>query len=142
MKDFLLKYLKSNPDAFIWVCAWVTYCHAVDDVIDGDKTDSKFILDTFRFAPVLFGNVFYLTNLSALYPLVLMSHDAYEESVRMEKSNQKWQRHYADILRQSANEVILKGIEIVGGLELRQKASLELRELSYKTHHDETGKPV
>ncbi len=142
MQDFIKKYLSSDLDATLWVLGYLTYAHSIDDVIDGDKTDSTFILNTFRFAPVLFSNSFYLNHIGALYPLVIMAHDTYEESVKMEKSTVKWQRHYADVLRQNGNEVLLKCVEIVGGLENRKLAAVELRELAYKTHHTDEGKPT
>lgn len=150
---FLKKYLMADPDAFCWVCAYGLYVHAIDDIIDGDKTDSEFILKTFEFAPVVYGNIFYLKNFTKLYPLVKMTSNAYMDSVLLEKeiksraaefdgSELAWKKSASDILRQSGNEVILACIEIVNDVETRRKASLELRRISYLTHHDKEGNPV
>ena len=139
---FIRKYLLQNPDAAGFVMCYVIYCHAIDDIIDGDKTDWQHILKTFSLAPILFSNVFYMQHYGKLYPLVKMAHDSYGDSVFMERRNSKCMKHYSDILRQNANEVILACVEIVNGPEVRLQASIELREGSYKMHHDEVGKPI
>lgn len=140
--DFIAKYLGDNIDAHLWVLSYGVYVHAIDDIIDGDKTDSEFILKTFEFASMIYSYPFYLQNLHILYPLVKTASNTYMDSVKMEQSKEKWARDYADILRTHGNEVILAVIEIVCGLDIRRQASMELREISYKAHHNELGQPV
>lgn len=155
--EFLKKYLDSDPDALLWVMSYGLYAHLIDDIIDGDKTDSEHILKTFEFAAVIYSNNFYLKHITLLYSLVKMASNTYMDSVLLEKelkSDKKtalpvehqptaaWKSSCADILRQSANEIILACVEIVGGIEKRREASLELRQLSYKIHHDKSGNPI
>lgn len=136
-EQFLDKYLKEkDEDAFIFVSLYVIYCHAIDDLIDEPQPDYNNLLDTFALAPVLFGNNFYVQHFHKLYPLVKMAHYAYKDSVKMEKSNEKWKQYLSDALRQQANEVIIEVINIVhGSVEIREEASMLLREIAYKTHH-------
>jgi hypothetical protein len=151
--DFLKKYLDSDPDALLWVMSYGMYCHAIDDIIDGDKNDSEFILKTFEFATIIYSNVFYLRHITTLYSLCKMASNTYMDSVLLEKEIAKnpgamltpenaWKLSCSDILRQNGNEVILAVVEIVGGIDKRREASLELRKISYATHHDKEGKPV
>jgi hypothetical protein len=142
----LRKYLDSNPDALAWICIYGIYAHAIDDIIDNDipsdKTRQQFILQTFEFAEVIYSSHFYQANLSALRPLIKMASNDYMDSVLLEGDTEEaWKKHTCDALRQTANAVILAVIEIVGGIEKRREASLELRELSYRTHHKE-DKPI
>lgn len=138
---FLRKYLNSNPDALAWICAYGIYCHAIDDIIDNDipsdKSRQQFILQQFEFAEVIYSNHFYLSHIHLLRPLIKMASNDYMDSVQLEDSEEEWKKAVCDALRQTANAVILAVIEIVGGVEARRNASLELRELSYHTHHKE-----
>jgi hypothetical protein len=96
-------------------------------------------LDCFALAPVLYGNIFYLTWFGRLYPLVKMAHYSYADSVKLEGQIEKWKQHCSDVIRQNANEVIIECIDIVHGVEVRKEASLILREIAYKTHHTLEG---
>ena len=140
--DFLNKYLQSNPDALLWALSYGLYVHSIDDIIDGDKNDSEFILKTFEYALIVYAYPFFVQHIQMLYPLCKMASNTYMDSVLMERSSNKWDKNYADVLRQMGNEVILAVIEIVCGLNVRRHASIELREISYKMHHDQLGNPV
>lgn len=139
---FLKHYLQADPDALAWVIAYTKYVHAIDDIIDGDNTSSEHIIRTFEFAAVIYSNVFYLRNLSYLYPLVKVVSNAYQDSVILEKSPEKWQRYVADGLRQHGNELILACVELVGGYDARREASMKLRDIAYRSHHNEIGEPI
>lgn len=146
---FLKKYLADNPDALCWVLLYITYAHAIDDIIDGDKdgTRSKeFILKVFEYAAILYSHVFYQINIHLLYSLVVMASNTYMDSVILEfstvTSDKPWKNSAQDYLRQSANELILMCIQIVGGIDKRREASLELRDISWRCHHTKGGKPV
>lgn len=142
---FAENYLGENPDALVFCLNYVAYAHMIDDIIDEDIPPDmhrkQFIMQTFRIAPVLFANIFYLNNFSTLYGLVKMAHDSYVESLTYESSNEEWKQRLGDFLRQNGNEVILACIEIVGGSVKKIQAAVELRELAYETHHTPEGKP-
>lgn len=141
--SLLGQYLGSNPDALVWTLACMTYFHSIDDIIDGDKTDDEFILKTFRLAITIYSYHFYVANIHDLRPLVESAHDAYRDSVRLEKENDaKWKQHISDVIRQNANDLILKVIQLVAGLDARNEAALKFRELSYRTHHNELGERI
>ena len=116
--NFLRKYL-TQPDALLWVMMYTLYVHAIDDIIDGDKTDSEHILKTFEYAAVLFSNEFYLRNIALLYPIVKIVTNSYADSVQMERSNVPWRRQAADVLRQTGNDMILMCIEICSDIDTR-----------------------
>lgn len=138
---FLEKYLSPDPDALLWVLSYTTYVHAVDDIIDEEIRDEEFLLKTFEMAAVVYSSHFYVRNISALYPLIVMASNTYMDSVILEKQSEAWKRYTADHLRQTGNEVILACIQIVGGMDVRRQASMELREISYFLHHDSEGRP-
>lgn len=149
MKDnpyipFLLKYF--NGDALLWVVAYGLYVHSVDDIIDNEipaaEDKHQFVLQTFEYAEAVYTNNYYLANITRLRPLVKMASSAYMTSVQLEKSNEPHHKIVADHLRSQGNEVMLAVVEIEHGSIIRQQASLELRAISYKTHHNELGQPV
>lgn len=139
--NFLGKYLSPNPDALLWVLGYTIYVHAIDDLIDGDKSGSEFILKTFEFAAVVYSNKFYINNITMLYPLVVTASNCYMDSVILEqsRSNSHWKNTVSDSLRQNGNELILACVQIVGGIEARREASLELRDISWRNHHTTEG---
>ncbi len=142
---FLRKYLEVG-DALLWVLAYATYVHSVDDIIDNDIPDEKnkhrFILETFEFAECVYAAPYYVMNMNRLRPLIKMASNDFMDSVALADSDKDHHKRISDNLRCSGNAVILAVIEIEGGVELRNKASLELREISYTTHHLADGTPV
>ena len=143
---FLNKYLGNYQDALLWVSAYGIYTHDIDDIIDCEiptaHTPHEFILKTFEFAETVYTNIFYLQNIHKLRPLIKAASNAYMDSVILEKSDKPHHKHISDHLRTVGNELILAVIEIVSGIDKRREASLELREISYSTHHTESGVPI
>lgn len=145
--EFLQKYLGADLDALTWVAAFNTYAHAIDDIIDGEipptsLNDKEFVVRTFEFAAIIYSHIFYQRNQHVLYSLVKMVTNTYMDSLHLEQSPEAWKKKYADVLRQSTNELVLACIEIVGGYDKRREASLQLRELSYHAHHTVEGTPI
>jgi hypothetical protein len=139
--NFIQKWLKDSPDARAWLAAYGIYTHAIDDIIDGDKTDNQHILKTFELAAKLYMHPFCRAHHYILYSLIIMASNTYMDSVLLERSAEIWKQKVADALRQCGNEIMLACVEIVGGVEARREASLELREISYWTHHKEDLTP-
>jgi hypothetical protein len=139
--NIISKYLHGKPDAQSWLLLYGIYAHAVDDVID-EKTDNTHKLRTFETALILYNHVYYRRYCDYLYALCKIAHTAYADSVRLERSENKIDQLIADPLRQYGNELILFIIELEEGKEARDAASIELRKLSWETHHNEDGKPV
>lgn len=144
--EFLRRHLQNNYDAILWVLAYGILCHSIDDIVDGDISKdlnkSQFMLQQFEFTEVVYTNQFYLDNIFKLRPLVKAASQAYMDSVILEQSSNPIHKRMADPLRQLGHEVILACVEIVGGVNARRAASIELREIGWKTHHDELGNPV
>jgi hypothetical protein len=142
IKDIVEEYLIDSVDAQLFFYSYLIHCHAVDDVIDGDRTDSEFIIKCFDFTVTLCSCRFYQHYSATLEPLMHAAANAYADSVVMERSKVQWKQQYADVLRQSGNEVLLACIGIVAGIDKKREASLKLRELAYLEHHDKEGKPI
>lgn len=140
--EVIRKYLHGNPDAQSWITLYGIYAHSIDDIIDGERTDNKHILFTFETGLMLYSHIFYQRNFVHLYALCKMAHTAYADSVHLERSEDAIDKLIADPLRQYGNEIILAVIEIVSGKEARDAASIELRKISYRTHHLKDGTPV
>lgn len=138
-QEFVKKYLGHNEAAHNWVLAYTVYAHCIDDIVDKDNDSPDFILKTFRLAIDLYSFPFYIHYSSVLKPLLETAHDAYRDSVIMEKSDEDWQLKVSDIIRSNAVDVVLMAILIVSDIDTRNAAALELRKISYNTHHDSKG---
>lgn len=131
-----------DKEAMDFLLKWRQYVHAIDDIIDGDRSGPEFILSTFASAATLYSHPFYLRNITALRQLVYNCTNAYTDSVNWEKSATEWQRQFADHYRHFGAEMVLAVAGIVGGYEHMRSISPELRVICWFEHHDAEGNPV
>jgi len=131
-----------SPEGYEFCVSFLMYAHCVDDIIDGEKTDSEFILETFEYAAVIYSLAFYRKHADMLLPIIKSITNSYADSVQLEKCTEGWKQQYADVLRQNANDLLAICVEICSGIHARRKFSMKVRELSYESHHNkETGRP-
>ena len=137
----LQEYL--SVEGYAFCTAFLIYAHCIDDIIDGDKQDSEFILRTFEYAALLYSLPFYQQHTGMLLPVIKSVTNSYADSVQLEKCNEEWKQKYADVLRQNGNDLLSACVEICSGIERRREFSMRVREISYKSHHDEvTGERI
>lgn len=98
-----------NHNAVVFITAFHAYCHAIDDLIDGDVpfTPEAF-MDVLMQANSLYSTPFYIENWFRLQPVVAMITSTYADSVAWEKADEEWKRQTADVLRLCGNDMILK----------------------------------
>ena len=132
-----------NTDAFLFVCLWAVYVHAIDDIIDGEKhmQSAESILEVFAQANILFTQPFYRQHAEELQMVVMKATNAYADSVALEKSADKGLRKMADVLRFAGNEMLFAVALICGGFQHMSQLSPRIREMSWAAHHDENGAP-
>lgn len=144
--EFLLsklqQYLNHDPEAVKFIQSFCQYCHDIDDIIDGDKTNTEHILKTFCNAAAIYSSNFYHRYSLQLYPIVLNITNTYADSVKWEKSDVDWKRAVSDTLRSCGNDMIYIVVGICSGYDAMRDVSALLREVSYNHHHDEIGKPI
>lgn len=135
-----------NELAMSFLTVWDGYIHAIDDIIDGEKTDAEHILATFAIAPVLYSHPFYLKNLESLRQIVLNTTNAYADSVAWEKSEHEWQREFADHYRHFGQEMYLAVVAICSypnSYDHMRSVSQEARATAFLEHHTtRNGAPV
>lgn len=141
--DRLNQILTRDSEAVRFIVAFNEYCHAVDDIIDGDaKVDKEFIIKTFIQATALYSSNFYHKYAVQLYPIVLNLTNSYADSVKWEGAEEKWKRDISDVLRMSANDMITIVVGLVGGYDAMREVSCLMREVGYNRNHDTQGLPV
>jgi hypothetical protein len=140
--DFIRKYLFKDPDACLWILGFNVYVHSIDDFIDGAEKDPIHMLRIQELALAVYCNDWFRRHQHILYPLIRAASNCYMDSVILETKTDFWKKQVADALRQFANEIIIATIEIVSGYEARREASMEVREISWKAHHEKDGTPV
>lgn len=133
--------LANNPAALKFFCAWKDYTHAVDDLIDEDRSN-ELIIKSHVLAAELYSSNFWYSHGDKLFPTVLTIANAYADSVAWENSGCDKRQHMADMLRTTGNEMILLIIGICSGWDNLRKLSPKLRMISYLQHHDNEGNPV
>tara|TARA_R110000868_G_scaffold44315_3_gene148139 strand:- start:142 stop:564 length:423 start_codon:yes stop_codon:yes gene_type:complete len=125
-----------NANALLFVSLFHTYCHAVDDLIDGDvERTPETLLEVLMQANQLYSTPFYLENAYRLQPVIALITNTYADSVAWEKDGTDWKRNIADVIRQCGNDMILAVACIVGGYKHMRSISLELREVAYHSQH-------
>jgi hypothetical protein len=108
-----------NHNAVVFITAFHAYCHAIDDLIDGDVA----------FSPEAIENWF------RLQPVIAQITSTYADSVAWEKADEEWKRQTADVLRLCGNDMIIQVAWIIGGYKHMRAISLKLREFAYHSQH-------
>jgi hypothetical protein len=145
LSSLIESLLGKHPDgmaAYSFLCAYGTFAHAVDDLIDEKITDPEAILKTFQLYAEVLSSSFYRKYFDYLYPLVCNINNTYADSVVFEKSSEQWKREHADNMRTCGNDMAVMVVKLLCGYDDSRRVSLLFREDSYKHHHDEQGNPV
>jgi hypothetical protein len=132
-----MKVANGNAEAADFLCLWARYCHAVDDVVDGDTKDAEGIISAFALAPLVYGNAFYLENISALRVVALLVSNMYADSEDMKDGGKPWMRQFADVYRHAGNEMVMAVALICGGYEHVRAISFEQRATCYEVQHSD-----
>lgn len=114
---------------------WNRYVHEIDDLVDGDRTGPEALLATFALAVAVYAHPFYVKNLGALKPVVLLINSTYADAVGWEKSPEKWQRDWADHHRHCGMDMVVAVAQLCGGYELGRAVAREQREICWAEHH-------
>jgi hypothetical protein len=89
-----------NEDALRFNSAWCGFCHALDDVVDGEPIDAEaFISEMLEALQVFAGNAFFQQHKHELLPLIIQSANAFLDSHRWEMSENALERQHANVLR-------------------------------------------
>ena len=141
MKEIFKLYEQAangNADALLFLMAFHVYCHAIDDLIDGDlEKSAENILDILMQANVLYSTPFYQAHSIRLGGIIASITNTYADSVAWEKSDEPWKKSVADVIRQCGNDMVLAVAAITSGYRGMRNLSLRLREFAYKNQHQE-----
>ena len=125
-----------NQDALVFVTAFHVYCHAIDDLVDGDvPMTAESLLDVLMQANALYATPFWINNWFRLQPVMAQICNTYADSVAWENAEESWKKQTADVLRLCGNDMITQVAWIVGGYKHMRSISLRLREFAYHSQH-------
>lgn len=134
-----------NVEAMDFMRLWSEYVHAVDDIED-EPTTAEFRLRTFALAIEVYTHPFFLRNLAALRQVALNATNAFADVVAWEKSDEKWQKDFADVYRHFGQEMVFAVAGICAGparaYDHVRSISAEWRAMSFFQHHDRDGNPT
>lgn len=134
---------KGNKEAEIFLDAYRTLAHQIDDVVDIKEITTEFVLRTFMSSVTLFGlNKFFCEHREFLYPLIIVSLNCYATSVPWEGSKLVHHQRMADILRSGANTVLMFVALFCGGIKHMRECTPVILELSWRLHHDKDNNPI
>jgi hypothetical protein len=135
----IARICKGDREAMEWLNAWGGYCHAIDDIIDGDRKGSEALLATFASAIDLYSHPFYLRNLACLAQVARNVTSTYADTVAWEASGEEWQRQWADHHRHCSSDMAQAVAMICGGYNHARAIMPELRSMAYYEHHNQDG---
>lgn len=141
LEQLLLQH-EDGKDAYAFLCAYGTFAHAVDDIIDEKITNPEVILKTFQLYCEIFNCRFYRKYFDYLYPLICNINNEYADSVAYEGASEQWKREFSDCLRTSGNTLVTMVVKLLIGYDESRKISLLFREDSYNHHHDDNGNVI
>lgn len=130
-----LMLANGNASAAEFLCLWALYCHAIDDVVDGDTKDAEGVIRSFTLAPLVFGHPFYIENISALRVVTLLVSNMYADGEAWKSADEHWRRQFADSYRHAGNEMVFAVALICGGYEHLRSVSEMQRTICYDTQH-------
>jgi hypothetical protein len=135
------KAANGNPQARAFLGAWNEYCHAIDDLIDDEVKDYNRLLELLIKANLLYTMPFYQQHAIRLLPVVTVLTNNYADSIAWEHEVESWKSQWSDIMRFSANDMVVAVASICGGQDLMREVSPMLKELAWISHHTEDGTP-
>ena len=141
LEQLLLQH-EDGKDAYAFLCAYGTFAHAVDDIIDEKITNAEVILKTFQLYCEILSSRFYRKYFDYLYPLICNINNEYADSVLYEHSDVQWKKEFSDCMRTSGNTLVVMVVKLLIGYDESRKISLLFREDSYRHHHDKDGNAV
>jgi hypothetical protein len=141
LRERIAMLLGDSP-AGKFVGAFGAWCHAIDDIVDGDTKTPEGIVKAFVSSFALASSTYYQQNVNQLFPIVLLIANAFLDSVAWENDEEEWRRKQADVLRNAGNEMMLAVIGIERGFDAMRQVSLLIRECSHYRHHDAEGRPI
>lgn len=134
----LLHFIKQaccgNIDAENFLKTWYVYCHAVDDLIDGDvpaEEIKEWLIRLLYYSKELYSSTFYLTNIIEFYGVIDAVVNAYADSIKWEGADKPW-CDIANVIRSQGNDVALVTAKLCGGYEHMRAMSLTSRQMSFK----------
>lgn len=137
LQEFCQEVCCGHAPAMDFCHLWFTYCHAIDDLIDGlERPSPEALLTVFIQANVLFSSEFYVRHLRSLQPVVLLVTNAYADSVAWERSSVPYQFTIADVIRCCGNEMFFMVAMICGGWPHARSLSARIRDQSWRLQHE------
>lgn len=124
-----------DREAMDFLGLWARYCHEIDDIVDGARTDKQAILSTFALAMMVYSHPFYLRNLMELRAIALMVGVLYGDSVAWEDEN-GWRKEFSKVYRHAANEMVLAVAVICGGYDHARSVAGEQRKVCFEAQQE------
>lgn len=135
LEAFYRETCQGREDAYAFICAWQTFCSAVDDLNDGDIKGVDALSRTFFVSIQTLTSNFWQQHGRDLYLLSALITNDYIDSHNCDVK-------FRDFLRSNGNQMLMAVAFICGGFDHLRKMSLKIREISYREHHDDRGNPI
>lgn len=125
-----------NREAIEFVSLWYTWCHFLDDIIDGMEDgrptmDKETMIQGFLTSAVMYSCPFYKKHTELLLGCVIGTTNSYADSVAWERSPIDHRRNIGNILRTCGNEMFFLVACILGGIKHMRNVSQRIRETDF-----------
>ncbi len=134
MDKLLRELCGDNEEAYKFCFTWLTICHNIDDIVDGDIDKAEVVSNFAAYTGLLSSN-FYKQHSVELFSALINSVIDYAISVEWEKLPTEEataiKRKIADHIRSNGNHVLVTVAVLLGGYHHGIKISKKLYEYSY-----------
>jgi hypothetical protein len=139
----VIQAANGNEQAFNFMSQFLVLAHKVDDVIDGDTKFRYKIAEVFMEVVQFYStDPFYLAHRALLYPIIIITMDAYTNSVLWEGQEGIDRQQLSDALR-STGIMVINFVALLthGTVEGMRSISPQMVLDSWATHHNPDGTP-
>lgn len=128
LQEEIIEMFKDKQEALSFLSKYVLYIHAVDDCIDEGIQHVK---NTTQLAFEVFNHSYWLKWRQSFALVERLIHNAYFDSLKWEKSGEKWKERDAKVLNQRGYDMLFAIILIEFGEEKLSEFSYKFREFSH-----------
>lgn len=129
---------KDRPPALEYLLLFNQYCDLLDDQIDEGKSNER-TRKISQLAAQISNSSFWCQYRTNLYLLERTINNAYFDSLRWERSEEKFKREISRVLASTGIMMIVAVIMIEFGEEVANEWSVRLREFYYEKHKNDAN---
>jgi hypothetical protein len=125
---------QGNVAAANFLCAYIKFCHLLDDVCDGEEriSDTRLAADALKLLEELLLNPWVQANRIVLWPGIVLGVNAWLDANEWTAVGTPVQRRDAEVVKSVYQEIAWLTARLCGGWDHMRKMSAQFREYNHE----------